>query len=167
MSFATLEDAFSVQQFLYSEARLLDECRFRDWLALLSDEVRYIMPVRELLDPRDKSNSQDSFKIFDDDKASLEMRVSRYETGLAHAEAPPSVTHRMIANVEIVERLTETRFVVCSNFLVSQERLRSSAAEFRGRRRDIIERCCEGWRVFERRIELSQSILPSTISIFF
>jgi len=167
MSIASLEDAWSLQQFLFREARLLDQCRFRDWLAILSEEVRYVMPVRELLDPRDKSISQDAFKIFDDDKASLEMRVYRYETGLAHAEAPPSVTHRMICNIEVVERLTESRFVVCSNFLISQERLRASVAEFRGCRRDIIERSEDGWCLAERRIDLAQSILPSTISIFF
>ena len=36
----------SVQQFLFSEARLLDERRFDDWLALFSDDAIYWMPVR-------------------------------------------------------------------------------------------------------------------------
>ena len=36
----------AVEQFLYREARLLDERRFHDWLELLTDDIRYWMPVR-------------------------------------------------------------------------------------------------------------------------
>jgi ethylbenzene dioxygenase beta subunit len=32
-----------VEQFLYREARLLDERRFHEWLALFTDDVRYWM----------------------------------------------------------------------------------------------------------------------------
>ena len=35
-----------VEQFLYREARLLDARRFHEWLELLTDDVRYWMPVR-------------------------------------------------------------------------------------------------------------------------
>ena len=35
-----------VEQFLYREARLLDERRFHDWLALFTEDVRYWMPGR-------------------------------------------------------------------------------------------------------------------------
>ena len=35
-----------VEQFLYHEARLLDERKFDDWLALLTDDVHYWMPIR-------------------------------------------------------------------------------------------------------------------------
>ncbi len=36
----------AVEQFLYREARLLDERRFHDWLDLFTDDLRYWMPVR-------------------------------------------------------------------------------------------------------------------------
>ena len=36
----------AVEQFLYREARLLDERRFHDWLELFTDDLRYWMPVR-------------------------------------------------------------------------------------------------------------------------
>jgi ethylbenzene dioxygenase beta subunit len=35
-----------VQQFLYREARLLDERRFHEWLELFTDNVRYWMGGR-------------------------------------------------------------------------------------------------------------------------
>ena len=167
MSVISLEDAFSIQQFLYREARLLDMGRYRDWLALLSESIRYEMPVREMIDPNDTSLSHDTFKMFDDDKVSLEMRVARYETGMAHAETPISVTHRMVGNIEFVDSPSTSCFLVHSNFVVNQERTRTSIGEFRGSRRDIIEKNGEDWLIRERRIILAQTILPSTISIFF
>src|SRR3954462_13677292 len=35
-----------VEQFLYKEARLLDERRLKEWLELLADELDYWMPMR-------------------------------------------------------------------------------------------------------------------------
>ena len=35
-----------IEEFLYSEADLLDERRFRDWLNLLADDISYFMPIR-------------------------------------------------------------------------------------------------------------------------
>ena len=41
-----------VEQFLYREARLLDERRFREWLELFAADVRYWMPGRSTAIPR-------------------------------------------------------------------------------------------------------------------
>ena len=38
---------FEVQQFLFREARLLDACRYGEWLKLLTDDIHYWMPVIE------------------------------------------------------------------------------------------------------------------------
>jgi Ring hydroxylating beta subunit len=35
-----------IEEFLYTEAALLDERRFEAWLALLTDDIRYWMPMR-------------------------------------------------------------------------------------------------------------------------
>lgn len=35
-----------IEQFLYREARLLDDRQFQEWLDLLTDDIRYWMPVR-------------------------------------------------------------------------------------------------------------------------
>ena len=34
-----------VEQFLYREARLLDERRFHEWLQLFADDVRYFLEI--------------------------------------------------------------------------------------------------------------------------
>src|SRR5438067_12147940 len=96
-----------IEQFLFREARLLDEGRFHEWLELFSDDVRYCMPVQEAIQGADalaeRAGLDLAFALFDDDKKSLQMRVRRLDTGLAHVEEPPSLTQRLITNVEVEE----------------------------------------------------------------
>jgi len=35
-----------IEQFLYHEARMLDDRRFEEWFELLADDIRYVMPTR-------------------------------------------------------------------------------------------------------------------------
>src|SRR5260370_21914116 len=53
-----------VEQFLYREARLLDERRFHDWLLLFTDDVRYWMASRSNRYPR----SSKAISILDPDR---------------------------------------------------------------------------------------------------
>src|SRR5881398_739457 len=79
-----------VEQFLYREARLLDERRFHEWLELLTDDVRYWMAARTnrypksskaiaILDParyvEDDITKEDELGIYDETKATLAGRV--------------------------------------------------------------------------------------------
>ena len=43
-----------VEQFLYHEAALLDERRFRDWLDLLADDIAYTLDTNTLAQFRDR-----------------------------------------------------------------------------------------------------------------
>jgi Ring hydroxylating beta subunit len=93
-----------VEQFLYREARLLDERRFREWLELLTDDVRYWMPGRStrypkgskalvILDPDRYSEEEltrdDELAVLDETKETLGRRIARLETGMAWAGASP------------------------------------------------------------------------------
>jgi len=75
-----------VEQFLYREARLLDERRFREWLELFTDDVRYWMGSRSNRYPRsskaisilspnryveDDHTREDELSIFDETKETL------------------------------------------------------------------------------------------------
>src|SRR6202011_2051207 len=81
-----------VEQFLYREARLLDERRFREWLELFTDDVRYWMAGRSnryprsskaiaILDPdryvEDDQMRENELAILDEDKTTLEGRIAR------------------------------------------------------------------------------------------
>jgi 3-phenylpropionate/cinnamic acid dioxygenase small subunit len=39
-----LELHHAIEQFLYREAELLDDKQFRDWLTMMSDDIRYTSP---------------------------------------------------------------------------------------------------------------------------
>jgi 3-phenylpropionate/cinnamic acid dioxygenase small subunit len=155
-----------VQTFLYREARLLELNRFDEWLELFTDDVRYWMPVREEVQGQEGTGGgADSFSLYDDDKKSLSLRVTRIQTGGAHAEVPASVTQRLITN--ILAQSSGDDLEVSSSFMVYQERRGRHGVTFFGRRDDLLRRHGESFRIARRKIELAQAILPSTISIFF
>ena len=153
------------ESFLYREARLLEQNRLEEWLALFTDDARYWMPVREQIESRKAApDASDGFALFDDDKKSLTLRVARIMTGAAHAEAPVSVTQRLITNVLVGPKGDELE--VSSNFMVYQERRGRHGVTFFGRREDVLRREAASFRIARRKIELAQTILPATLSIF-
>jgi len=82
--------------FLISEARLLDERRWEDWLGLFADTGWYWVPIEEgQTDPRT------TVSLMYDDRKLLETRVRRMTTGNLHAQSPRSRTTRMIANATV------------------------------------------------------------------
>jgi len=169
MADVTPELYLEVQNFLFREAMLLEEARFREWLAFFTDDVRYVMPVRRTVQPPPggRNEPEEVFSLFNDDKASLTMRVQRFETGLAHAEVPPSVTQRLITNVLVDPDTDRAEYLAHSRFLVHQVRGGRLSYTFHGKRRDRLRREGGALKIAERRIELAQTILPTTISIFF
>jgi len=81
--------------FIIREARVLDDGSYRSWLAMFSDDCIYWVPSSiPIEDPRR------SVSYLLDDRRRLEDRIALLDTGWAHAQIPPSVTQRVIANVE-------------------------------------------------------------------
>ena len=169
MAEVTPELYLEIQNFLFREAMLLEETRFREWLALFTEDVRYVMPVRRTIQPSagGRNEPDDTFSLFNDDKASLTMRVQRFETGIAHSEIPVSVTQRLITNVLVEPEADTAEYQVSSRFLVQQMRGARLSYTFYGKRCDRLRRENGALKIAKRRIELAQTILPTTISIFF
>lgn len=91
-------DRPAAEDLLYTEARLLDELRYADWLGMLTDDILYWIPCNG----RDVDPAHE-ISIAYDDSGRLRDRVGRLATGLAHAQSPPSKTQRLISNVRIEE----------------------------------------------------------------
>jgi dibenzofuran dioxygenase subunit beta len=157
-----------VEAFLYLEARMLEENRFDDWLNCFSDDVRYWMPIQESTDGLSGSAQEsDTFALFDDDKKSLQLRILRIKTGDAHAEVPPSTTQRLVTNITVEPGGADDSLRVRSNFMVYQERRGQHGVTFFGKRDDLLRQLRGEFKISQRRIDLAQKILPTTISIFF
>jgi len=173
----------AVEQFLYREARLLDERRFHDWLDLFTDDLRYWMPVRTSRDPKgsraivildedryieEELAQEGELALLDETKESLSMRIARLDTGMAWAEDPPSRTRHLITNIEVEAGSTDAELTVYSNFLVYRTRGETEQDFFVGRREDTLRNVAGTWKIARRKIVLDQNVLlPKNISIFF
>ena len=100
------------------EARLLDELRFDEWLAMYAPECIYWVPgTPGAGDPRRE------IAISFDDRRRMEDRIYRLRTGYAWSQAPKSRTVRMISNVEVFATKDSAARMVRSNFLISEFRV--------------------------------------------
>lgn len=106
-------DAF--RSILEREARLLDQHRYDEWLAMFTPECVYWAPGRpEGGDPRTE------IAVIFDDRRRLEDRIYRLRTGYAWSQAPRSRTVRLVANVEVFATESAQRRMVRANFLISE-----------------------------------------------
>jgi 3-phenylpropionate/cinnamic acid dioxygenase small subunit len=161
-----------IEQFLYHESRVLDDRRFEEWYALLTDDIHYFMPTRynRLKREADKEFSgPDDAAFFDEDKRSIAQRIRRLNTGMAWAEDPPSRTRHMVSNVVIRPRGNGEYEVDCY-FMLYRSRLEREVETFVGMRHDVIRRASNpaGFMVAARTIILDQAILMArNLSFFF
>jgi 3-phenylpropionate/cinnamic acid dioxygenase small subunit len=172
-----------VEQFAYREARLLDERRFREWLKLFTDDIRYWMAQRTtrypkrskaiiLVDP-DRYDDDDlphegGLALYDENLDTLERRIARLETGLAWSEDPPSRTRRLITNIEVEPTEVDSEIKVYANFLVYKNRAETEQDFFIGARKDVLRWVDDGWKIASRKLVLDQTvILAKNVSIFF
>jgi len=94
-------DLKSCEQFLLREARLLDEGRFDDWLALFTPEAWYWVPSEP-----DQVDRFETVSLINDDRRLLETRVRRLASPRMYSQEPRSRTSRIVANVTIEEAAT-------------------------------------------------------------
>lgn len=166
-----------IEDFLYSEADLLDERRFRDWLDLLAEDIVYFMPMRRNVKfgqhaARENTRSGEGISWFDEDKWTLTKRVEQILTGVHYAEEPLSRITHMVTNVQVRAArpsLDDPREVdVRSRFLVYQNRVEYETYTFVGRRHDTLRMTEAGWKIARREILLEQNILlAKNLTTFF
>jgi len=172
-----------VEQFLYREARLLDERRFHEWLDLFTDDVHYRMTGRssrypasskavaptgpDCLEGTDLAETE-GLAILDETKATLRGRIARLETGMAWAEDPPSRTRHIITNVEVAAGDVDSELTVYSNFIVYRNRSELEQDFYVGARQDVLRRAGGTWKIARRKLILDQNVLlAKNVSIFF
>ncbi len=169
----TIDDVirqYEVEQFYFEEAALLDARDFEAWLRLLAPDIHYWMPIRRTVMKADidrEFTAPGAMSYFDDDFATLEARVRKLSTGFSWSEDPPSRTRHNITNVRVVEARGD-ELTVESNFHLYRSRLESDEDEWFGRRRDVLRRVEDGFRIAERHIFLDHTLLMSrNMSNFF
>ncbi len=150
------------EEFLYREAALLDAWELDAWLALLTDDARYLVPPNEAPD----SDPDTTLFIIADDMQRLRGRVKRLQSRDAHAEFPPSRTRRLITNVRIVEG-GDREALVTSNFSVHRFRRGGRGGVYVGRYLHRLTVDGDKLWIAERRAILDSEELGSLGSVSF
>jgi benzoate/toluate 1,2-dioxygenase beta subunit len=91
-------DVHRCEQFLLHEARLLDDGKFDEWLALFTADAWYWVPSEP-----DQADPFETVSLVYDDRRLLETRVRRLASPRMYSQEPRSRTSRMIGNVSIEE----------------------------------------------------------------
>jgi len=166
-----------VEEFLYTEADMLDDRRFEEWLGLLAEDIVYFMPIRRNVKfgqhaERENTKLGAGISWFDEDKWTLTKRVEQILTGVHYAEEPLSRVCHMVSNVQLLEvspTPEDARDVtVQSRFLVYQNRVEYETYFFVGKRTDVLRRGPDGWKIARREITLDQNVLlAKNLTVFF
>jgi 3-phenylpropionate/cinnamic acid dioxygenase small subunit len=155
---------YEVEQFLYAEAALLDARRYRDWLALIADDIHYWMPIRRTVTTSDierEFTRIGDMAFFDDDREMLEMRVKKLEAGSAWSEDPPSRSRHFVSNVRILETDGD-EITLESCFHLYRTRLNTEVDSWIGRRVDVLRRQEDSFVIARRHLFLDQTLIRST-----
>jgi len=159
-----LELIKTVEQALYREVRLLDQERYHEWVAMLTDDIHYYMPGIETLYRRDKTDQiHDLTRMayYNDNLDDLKKRLRRLETGTAWSEDPATRYTHLITNIEVIPTEREDEVLVYSNFLAYRNRNEKDQDTLIGNREDIWRKTADGYKLAKRVIILKQNILLS------
>jgi 3-phenylpropionate/cinnamic acid dioxygenase small subunit len=109
----------SLIELVYREARLLDEKRFDEWYALLTDDVRYWMPLT-----RGQPDAETHTSLFYEDRLLLKVRIERLRHPNAFSQQQPSFCQHVLQHpaVEIFEPGAD-RYVTRTPFLYVETQL--------------------------------------------
>jgi benzoate/toluate 1,2-dioxygenase beta subunit len=138
-----------LEAFVLHEARLLDERRFAEWLALFADDGVYWVPTLP-----GQGSPQEALSLFHEPKPLLAMRVARLERTDAHIQAPPSRTVHHVSAIETTDDLEVRSALVVAEWRAGEARW------FAGRVLHRLRRSAEGLRIVLKRVDLIDSEAP-------
>lgn len=152
-----------VSAFLFLEARLADESRYEEWLALWADELHYWVPAGTVTPDYDRDRR---ISFINDNRNRLVTRVRQLQTGVRYAQSPPSPMRRVLANIELLEVDIDAGLVtVGANFVLHELsvqasndlRLWAGRCTHRLRREPATD---AGWRIEAKTVELVNAGQP-------
>jgi 3-phenylpropionate/cinnamic acid dioxygenase small subunit len=165
----------AVREFLYAEARLLDQRAWHEWLALWAEDGHYVMPTQWTVLERSAGAGRTASHVaapaelhyFDESMLMLQARVAKLDSGRAWAEEPSSITTRLIGNIE-VQAADHDLIGVHSVFQLYRSRLEQAPETFIGRREDVLRPVQESFEIVRRLVLLNAPVLEcSDLEIFF
>jgi 3-phenylpropionate/cinnamic acid dioxygenase small subunit len=172
----------ALEAFYYREARLLDNRQYRQWLELVNEDIRYLLPARVnvQVDNRQSGNEHmisverelegaDSMgcPVREESYMHLLLRVERAYKINSWSENPPARTRRIVGNVELMARAGD-EYSVLSNFHLHYARPGSGSFLYSGQRRDLLLDVGVGYKLRQREVILDYAdIALPTLGLLF
>lgn len=160
-----------VRKWLYREARLLDEERFKEWLEMLTPDIHYWLPLRENRFRRDRRpppTPATSASVFNDDLHDLQLRIKRFDTGLVWSEDPRPRVSRVVTNIEVMEGDSSAGLEVNSTITILRSRRQDEEVSFNAKRQDVLRKIDGEWKLARRHIFATHHVfLDENVSLFF
>jgi benzoate/toluate 1,2-dioxygenase beta subunit len=142
-------DRAALQDFIIAEARLLDERRFRDWMALFADDGSYWVPALP-----DQQSPFDQASLFYDDRELMKTRIERLEHPRIHVQTPPSRTAHVVGSIAVEQADSATAEYIVVSTMIMVEYRDDAQRVFAGRQRHHLRRHGDSFRIVQKRVDL-------------
>lgn len=144
-----------ISQFLFHEARLLDEHRWDEWQQLFTADGLYWVPL-----VHGQADHLHHASLFCEDALLRSMRARRLEQARAYSQQPPTRTVHVVGNIALESR-EEGGCVVRSTFQMLEWRKSTEQRAFGGSVLHTLRRDAEGGlRIHMKRIDLINCEAP-------
>jgi len=156
----TLED---LEQFLFHEARLIDEKRWDEWGALFTEDGEYWVPAT-----RGQPDPKNHVSLMYDTTLLRDVRLKRYQHPNAMSLQPVPYSVHLISNVMLDSFDEASRVSVVNSRFIMLEYRRNEQQTYGGATTHVLEPDGESFRIRMKKVELvnCDSVLPS-IQIYF
>ena len=142
-----------IEQFLYREARLMDQHAFAEWEDLWTDDGVYWIPCAH------DSNPTTDVSILYADRKGITIRLSRMKSSNMYTQDPRSVLSRVVSNIEIYPE-GENEAITHSTFNITEFRRRGHKTwqiTWAGRSEHRLRNGANGWKMAYKKATLINS----------
>ena len=154
----------NIAQFLYREARFLDDEQWDDWLNCYAPGASFWMPAWDDNDQLTEDPQSEISLIYYPDRQGLEDRVFRIKTERSSATMPDTRTCHNIANIEIVEHDGD-KLIVRFNWNTLSFRYKTTYSYF-GMSRYVIDCSGDEPKILSKYVVLKNDYINQVIDIY-
>lgn len=140
---------YRVSQFLFHEARLLDERRWEEWNALFSEDGEYWAPATP-----DQPDPVNHVSLIYENDLLRKVRIARFASPNAPSLQPFPRTVHLVSNILIDAHDTSSGDVTATSRFLMAEYRRDTTRYYAGAcRHDLVSRT-DGFRIRLKRVDL-------------
>ena len=160
---AAIPDILNIEQFLYLEARLIDEKRWDEWEALFIEDGEYWVPAT-----RGQPDPLNHVSIMYEKSLLRAVRLKRYRHPNAMSLQPEPQSVHMISNIMLDSFDADTGVCVVNSRFTMLEYRRDTQNTYGGAVTHTLEPNGDGWKIRMKKVELinCEGVLDN-IQIYF